>query len=57
MFDWDRTFAYTNVNEKLQTKLFWIYFLISVEKLIIDDKDPPWLKKNLIQEKNNVYKS
>ena len=34
--------------------------LIPHETLTVDDKDPPWFTKkikNLIQEKNNVYKS
>ena len=64
MFDWDRTFVNTNVNEKVlilnKTILNILSNFIPHETLTVDDKDPPWFRKkikNLIQEKNNVYKS
>ena len=66
MFDWDRAFTFinTNVNEKVfilnKTILNILSNFIPHETLTVDDKDPPWFTKkikNLIQEKNNVYKS
>ena len=64
IFDWDRTFVNTNVNEKVfilnKTILNILSNLIPYETLTVDDKDPPWFTKkikNLVQEKNNVCKS
>ena len=64
MFDWDRAFINTNVNEKVfilnKTIMNILSNFIPHETLTDDDKDPPWFTnkiKNLIQEKNNVYKS
>ena len=62
MFDWDRAFINTNVSEKVfilnKTVLNILSNFIPHETLTIDDKTPPWFtKKNIIQEKSNVYKS
>ena len=64
MFDWDRAFVNTNVNEKVlilnRTILNIFSNFTPHETLTIDDKDPPWFTKkikNIIHEKNNVYKS
>ena len=64
MFDWDRAFVNTNVNENvfiLNKTIFNIPSnFIPHETLTIDDKDPHWFTKkikNIIQEKSNVYKS
>ena len=62
MFDWDRAFVNTNVNEKVlilhKTILNMVSNFIPHETLTVDDKVPLGLqKKNPIQEKNNVYKS
>ena len=64
MFDWDRAFVNINVNEKVfilnKTIVNILSNFIPHEILTIDDKDPPWFIKkikNIIQEKNNVYKS
>ena len=62
MFDWDRAFVNTNVNEKVfilnKTILNKLSNFIPHETVTVDDKEPPWFTKkmrNLIQEKNNVY--
>ena len=64
MFDWDRVFVNTNVNEKVfilnKTILNILSNFSPRETVTVDDNDPPWFtkkNKNLIQEKNNVYKS
>ena len=64
MFDWDRVFVNTNVNEKVfilnKTILNIISNFSPRETITVDDNDPPWFTKkikNLIQEKNSVYKS
>ena len=64
MFDWDRAFVKTNVNEKVffsnKTILNILSNFIPEETLTIDDIDPPWFTKkvkNIIQEENNVYKA
>ena len=64
MFDRDRAFVNTNVNEKVfilnKTILKILSNFIPHETLTVDDKDPPRFTKkikNLIQEKDNVYKS
>ena len=64
MFDWDRAFVDTNVNEKafILNKIILniLSNFIPHETLTVDDKGPLWFTKkliNLIQEKKNVYKS
>ena len=66
MFDWDRAFKNINVNEKVfilsKTILNVLSNFIPHQTLTVDDNHPPipppWFTiKNLIQEKNNVYKS
>ena len=58
MFDWDRAFVNTTVDEKMfnfnKTILNTLSNFILQETLTVDDKKKI---KNLIQEKNNVYKS
>ena len=58
MFDWDRAFVNTIVDEKMfnfnKTILNTLSNFILQETLTVDDKKK---NKNLIQEKNNVYKS
>ena len=58
MFDWDRAFVNTIVDEKMfnfnKTILNTLSNFILQETLTVDDKKKI---KNLIQEKNNVYKS
>ena len=58
MFDWDRAFVNTIVDEKMftfnKTILNTLSNFVLQETLTVDDKKK---KKNLIQEKNNVYKS
>ena len=62
MLDWDRAFLNTNVNEKVfilnKTILNILSNFIPYRTVTVDDNNPPWFtkKKNLIQEKNNVYK-
>ena len=65
MFDWDRAFVNTNVNEKVfilnKTILNILSNFFPHETLTIDDnKDSLWFTKKIkkiIQEKSNVYKS
>ena len=49
MFDWDRAFANTNVNEEVfilkKTILNIFSNFIPHETLAIDDKDPTWFTK------------
>ena len=51
MFDWDRAFVKTNVNEKLfilnKTILNILSNFIPHETLTVDDEDPPWFTKNI----------
>ena len=58
MFDWDRAFVNTIVDEKVftfnKTILNTISNFVLQETLTVDDKKKI---KNLIQEKNNVYRS
>ena len=58
MFDWDRAFVNTIVDEKMfnfnKTILNTLSNFVLQETLTVDDKKK---NKNLIQEKNNVYKS
>ena len=64
MFEWDRAFVNTNVNEKVfilnKAVLNILSNFIPHETLTVDGKDSPWFAqkiKSLIQEKNNIYKS
>ena len=64
MLDWDKAVVNTNINEKVfilnKTILNILSNFIPHKTLTVDDKDPSWFTKkikNLIQEKNNVYKS
>ena len=64
MFDWDRAFVNTNVNEKVfilnKAALNILSNFTPHETLAVDGKDSPWSAqkiKNLIQEKNDIYKS
>ena len=54
MFDWDRAFVNTNVNEKVfilnKSILNILSNFIPHETLTIDYKDPPWFTK-----KNKKY--
>ena len=58
MFDWDRAFVNTIVDEKMftfnKTILNTLSNFVLQETLTVDDKKKI---KNLIQEKNNVYRS
>ena len=58
MFYWDRAFVNTIVDEKMfnfnKTILNTLSNFVLQETLTVDDKKK---NKNLIQEKNNVYKS
>ena len=51
MFDWDRAFVNTNVNEKglilIRTILNIFSNFTPHETLTIDDKDPPWFTKKI----------
>ena len=64
MFDWDRASVNTNVDEKVfilsKTILNILSNFIPHETVTVDNNDPPWFTKkiiNLIQKKNNLYKS
>ena len=65
VFDWDRAFVNANLNEKvfILKKMFWIFFLtlFHMKHWPLMIKTPLVYKKiimkNIIQEKNNVYKS
>ena len=65
MFDWDKAFVNTNVNEKVfivnKTILNILSNFFPHETLTIDDnEDSPWFpkkKKKIFQEKSNIYKS
>ena len=51
MFDWDRAFVNTNVNEKvfILNKTMWniLSKFVPHETLTADDKQPPWFTKNI----------
>ena len=56
MFDWDRAFVNTNVNEKVfilnKTILNILSNFITHKTLTADDKEPPWIiKKSHPREK------
>ena len=63
MIHWDRAFVNTNVNEKVfmlnRTIMNILSNFIPHKTVTVDDNDPSWFtkKKNLTQEKNNVYTS
>ena len=64
MFNWDRPFVNTNVNEKVfilnKTVLNILSNFIPRKTLTVNDKEPPWFTKKIkkfIQENNNVHKS
>ena len=61
-FNWDRAFLNTNVNEKVSifnsTILNILSNFVPHEKIVCDDKDPPWFNrtiKSLIQEKKDTF--
>ena len=63
-FSWKKSFRNQNVNEMVSWSKKTIKNILSNyiphETITCDDKDPPWFNKNikqLIQEKNNTYKS
>ena len=62
LFNWDKAFSNSNVNEKVYIFSHTILNIpsnfISHESIMCDDRDPPWFNnkiKHLIQEKNNAY--
>ena len=64
MFNWDRPFVNTNVNEKVfilnKTILNILSNFIPRKTLTVNDKEPPRFTKKIkkfIQENNNVHKS
>ena len=64
MFDWDRAFTNSNVNDMVDTCTKTIQKVLSNfiphQKTTIDDKDPPWFNtkiKSLLQEKSKIYKN
>ena len=62
-FSWERSFAYTSVNRKVHmfNKIIKnAYYDIPRETTICDDRDPPWINKDVKQvilNKNHGYKS
>ena len=64
IFNWDRTFKNSNVNDMVDICTKTIYNILSNfiphQTITIDDKDPPWFNtkiKSLLQEKNKIYKN
>ena len=64
MFNWDRAFKNSNVNDMVDICRKTIYKITSNfiphQTITIDDKDPPWFNtkiKSLLQEKNKIYKN
>ena len=64
MFDWDRAFTNSNVNDMVDTCTKTIQKVLSNfiphQKTTIDDKNPPWFNtkiKSLLQEKSKIYKN
>ena len=61
MFDWDRAFASTKVNETAfilkETILNILSNFMPPETLTAEDKDPIVYKTHFFQEKSHVYKS
>ena len=63
MFDWDRAFANSNLNDTIDICTKTIQNILSNfiphQTITIDDKDPPWFNtkiKSLLQVKSKVYK-
>ena len=63
-FDWLRALSNVNVDEKVyiftETLLNTIQNIIPHETIVCDDRDPPWINKEikkLMIEKNLVFKS
>ena len=63
-FPWERHFANSDVNEKVylfnKTIKNIVCHHIPHETIIFNDRDPPWINKNiekLINDKNRVYTS
>ena len=63
-FSWEKSMRNLNINEMVSLFNKTIKNILSNyiphERIICDDKDPPWFSKNnkqLIQEKNNTCKS
>ena len=64
MFDWDKAFTNSNVNNMVDICTKTIQNILSNfiphQTIIIDDKDPPWFNpktKFLLQEKNKIYRN
>ena len=64
MFDWDKVFTNSNVNDMVDICTKTIQNILSNfiphQAITTDDKDPPWFNSNiesLLQEKNKIYKN
>ena len=63
MFDWDKVFTNSNVNDMVDICTKTIQNILSnfiPHQAITTDKDPPWFNSNiesLLQEKNKIYKN
>ena len=64
MFNWDRAFKNSNVNDMVDICTKTIYSILSNfiphQTITIDDKDLPWFNtkiKSVLQEKNKIYKN
>ena len=63
-FDWTRALSNVSIDKKVcyftETLLNIIHNFIPHERIVCDNRDPPWMNgeiKNLINEKNLAYKS
>ena len=63
MFNWDRAFKNSNVNDMVDIRTKTIYSILSNsiphQTITIDDKDHPWFNtkiKSLLQDKNKIYR-
>ena len=63
MFDWDKAFTNSNVNDIADICTKTIQNILSnfipYQTVTIDDKDPPWFNakiKSLLQKQNKIYK-
>ena len=63
-FDWTRTVSNISIDKKVcyftETLLNIIHNFVSHERIVCDNRDPPWMNgeiKNFINEKNLAYKS
>ena len=63
MFDWDKAFTNSNVNDTVDICTKTIQNILSnfipYQTVTIDDKDPPWFNakiKSLLQKQNKIYK-